>query len=89
MNRNKCRAGNRYRGYASRRERLVWIVIDGICHWSLASEQQCRRDQPQSHQARTSILIGPVAEPWMNWSTKAFWLAAISADGPSQMILPL
>src|SRR5258705_6740941 len=38
---------------------------------------------------RTSILMGPSAEPWMNWSTKGLPLWSISFVAPSQMILPL
>src|SRR6185312_12520012 len=41
------------------------------------------------HQPRTSILIGPSARPWMNWSTYSLPLLSMSFVGPCQMILPL
>ena len=41
------------------------------------------------HQPRTSILIGPSARPWMNWSTYSLPELSMSFVGPCQMILPL
>ncbi len=47
-----------------------------------------RHRHPRAQSARTSILIGPSARPWMNWSTKGLPECSSSAATPSQMILP-